>query len=80
MRNLTQDGHSQGIFFPKFGHFFSNFWKRAGETSPLPLSSYGPVAPVSSKELLEIQAIIGCRFTLKRVRAMIITKDVKELS
>ena len=80
MRNLTQDGHNQGIFFPKFGHFFPIFEKGQGRPPPLPLSSYAPFAPVSSKELLEIQAIIECRFTLKRVRAMIITKDVKELS
>ena len=31
------------------------------------------VAPVSSKEFLEIQATKECRFTMKRVRDMIIT-------
>ena len=31
------------------------------------------MAPVSSKTFLDIQAIIECRFTLKRVRDMIIT-------
>ena len=30
MRNLTQDGHNQGIFFPKLGHFFSIFEKGQG--------------------------------------------------
>ena len=44
MRNSTQDGHNQGIFFPNLGHFFPNFWKRAGETSPLPPSSSAPVS------------------------------------
>ena len=31
------------------------------------------IAPVSSKEFLDIQATIKCRFTLKSVRDMIIT-------
>ena len=31
------------------------------------------MALVSSKDFLEIQGIIECRFTLKRVREMIIT-------
>ena len=42
MKNLTQDGHNQGIFPPKIRALFSNFWKRAGETSPPPPSSYAP--------------------------------------
>ena len=41
MRNLTQDGHNQGIFFPKLGHFFSIFEKEQGRP-PLPPSSYAP--------------------------------------
>ena len=40
MRNLIQYGHNQSIFCPKLRHFFSKFWKRAGETTPLP-----PLAP-----------------------------------
>ena len=31
------------------------------------------MAPVSSKEFVDIQETIGCRFTLKLVRDMIIT-------
>ena len=31
------------------------------------------IVPVSSKEFLDIQATIKCRFTLKRVRDMIVT-------
>ena len=31
------------------------------------------IAPVSSKEFLDIQATVECRFTLKRVRDMTIT-------
>ena len=31
------------------------------------------IAPVLSKEFLHIQATIACRFTLKRVRDMLIT-------
>ena len=30
-------------FFLQISALFSNFWKRAGETSPLPPSSYAPV-------------------------------------
>ena len=33
------------------------------------------MAPVSNKELLDIQATIDCRCTLKRVRDMIITES-----
>ena len=36
MRNLTQDGHNQGIFFSKIRALFSNIWKRAREASPCP--------------------------------------------
>ena len=36
------DDHNQGIS-PQIRAFFSNFWKRAGETSPLLPSSYAPV-------------------------------------
>ena len=67
-------------FFPQNLGTFFQFLKKGRGDLPLLLSSYASVAPVSSKELLEIQVIIECRFTLKRVRAMIITKDVKELS
>ena len=41
MRNLTQDGHNQGIFFPKLGHFFPIFEKEQ-ERPPPPPSSYAP--------------------------------------
>ena len=37
MRNLTQDGHNQGIFFPKLGHFFPIFEKGQGRPPPSPL-------------------------------------------
>ena len=37
MRNLTQDGHNQGIFFPKLEHFFPIFEKGQGRPHPLPL-------------------------------------------
>ena len=43
IRNLTQDGHNQGIFFPKFGHFFPIFKIEQGRhSSPPPPSSYAP--------------------------------------
>ena len=38
------------------------------------------IAPVSSKELLDIQATIQCRFALKCVRAMIITYNTLQHS
>ena len=37
MRNLTQDGHSQGIFFPELGHFFQFLEKERGDLPPSPL-------------------------------------------
>ena len=36
MRNLTQNGHNQGIFFPKLGYFFPIFEKGQGRPPPLP--------------------------------------------
>ena len=40
---------------------------------PVAVTYTSDIAPVSSKEFLDIQAIIESRFTLKRVRDMIIT-------
>ena len=36
MRNCNHRWPQSGHFLSKLGHFFSNSWKRAGETSPLP--------------------------------------------
>ena len=36
MRNLAQDGHNQGIFSPKLGHFFPIFEKEQGRPPPSP--------------------------------------------
>ena len=41
--------------------------------SPLAVIEVSDIAPVSSKEFLEIQTTIQCEFTLKRVRDMIRT-------
>ena len=38
--------------------------------SPVAVTSPSDFAPASSKEFLDIQATIECRFTLKRVRDM----------
>ena len=40
-------------------------------SSPVAVTSTSDIVPVSSKEFLDIQAAIGCGFTLKRVRDMI---------
>ena len=42
-------------------------------SSPVAVTSTSDSARVSSKEFLDIQAIIECGFTLKRVRDMIRT-------
>ena len=42
-------------------------------SSPVAVTSTSGSARVSSKEFLDIQAIIECGFTLKRVRDMIRT-------
>ena len=36
MRNLTQGGNNQDIFFPKLGHFFRISEKGQGRPPPLP--------------------------------------------
>ena len=41
--------------------------------SPVAVIFTSDIAPVLSKEFLDIQATIECRFALKRVRHMIIT-------
>ena len=41
----------------------------------VPLQSTLDIAPVSSKEMLDIQATTECRFTLKRVCDMIKTQS-----
>ena len=43
MRNLTQDGHNQGIFSQNLGTFFQFLKKGRGDLPPLPPSSYPPV-------------------------------------
>ena len=43
MKTLPIDDHNQGIFFPQIRALFSNFWKRAEETSPPLPSSYAHV-------------------------------------
>ena len=40
-------------------------------SSPVGVTSTSDIVPVSSKEFLDIQAAIGCGFTLKRVRDII---------
>ena len=40
------------------------------DSSPVAVTSPSDFAPASSKEFLDIQATIECRFTLKRVRDM----------
>ena len=40
-------------------------------SSPVAVTSTSDIVPVSSKEFLNIQAIIECGVTLKRVRNMI---------
>ena len=45
MRNLTQDGQNQGIFFPKLAQFFPIFEKEKGKSLPPP-SSYVPASAV----------------------------------
>ena len=39
-------------------------------SSPVTVTSPSDFAPASTKEFLDIQAIIECGFTLKRVRGM----------
>ena len=41
--------------------------------NPVAVTQTSDIGPVSSKHLLDIQATKECRFTLKRVRDMIIT-------
>ena len=41
-------------------------------SSPIAVTCTSDFAPVSSKEFLDIQAIIECGFTLKWVRGMMI--------
>ena len=42
-------------------------------SNPVAITYTSDIAPVLSKEFLDIQATIECRFTLKSVRDMIIT-------
>ena len=42
-------------------------------SSPVAVTETPDLAPVLSKEFLDIQATMQCGFTLKRVRDMIIT-------
>ena len=42
--------------------------KRTLQSSPVAVTKTSDFTPVSSKEFLDIQASIDCRFTLKRVR------------
>ena len=42
-------------------------------SNPVAVTSASDIAPVSSKEFLDIQTAIDCGFILKRVRDMIIT-------
>ena len=42
-------------------------------SSPVAVTSTSDIAPVSSKEFLDIQANVESEFTLKRVRDMITT-------
>ena len=47
-------------------------------SSPVAVTSTSDFAPASSKEFLDIQATIGCGFTLKHVRDMIRTYSHSE--
>ena len=44
-------------------------------SNPVTVTETSDIVPVSSKECLDIQATIECRFTLRRVREMIITQS-----
>ena len=44
-----------------------------GKTFEVSISETSDIVPVSSKEFLDTQATIECRFTLKRICEMIIT-------
>ena len=48
-------------------------------SSPVTVTSPSDFAPASSKEFLDIQATIECRFTLKRVRDMTRTYSTGDL-
>ena len=67
--------HNTAQSFGQFGymveHSFTN--QVVVGSSPLALTSTSDITPVSSKELLDIQATAECRFTLKRVSDMIRT-------
>ena len=49
-----------------------DIWSLNEGSSPVAVTLTSDIAPVSSKEFHDIQATIECRFTLKRVRDMII--------
>ena len=42
-------------------------------SNPVAVTKTSDIAPVPSKEFFDIQATVECRFTLRRVRDMIIT-------
>ena len=48
-------------------------------SNPVAVTQTSDIAPVSSKEFLDIQATIECKFTLKRVHNMIITYSLIEM-
>ena len=47
--NITHRWPQSRHFFPQIRALFSNIWKTAGETSPLPPSSDAPVASLDQK-------------------------------
>ena len=79
MRNLNLDDRNQGIFFPKIRTLFSNFEKRAGETSPLP-SSYAPalsylIEPVVSMAFWEDIKFFPLSYLLLKTLAVCLAKE-----
>ena len=60
MRNLTQDGHNQGIFFQNQGTIFQFLLKGRGDLPPSP-SSYAPVDEEAKQkhfvETLEVKVL-----------------------
>ena len=77
---LPVDGHNQGIFSPNSGTF-CNFWKTAGETSPVPPSSYSPgwhdaLSSCDVKDLFQF-AYFAALWTIISIQVTVLKKNWK---
>ena len=60
MRNLTQDGHNQGIFFQTLSTFFQLLKKGRGDPAPCPPSSYAPGSALKSPKVIKLSYFEDC--------------------